>query len=180
MYTSFNARALGLDLSAEETLAIASEAGFEGVDLLVRDLVERGEDPATVRARMDDLGLRGGAWPLPVDWRGDSRRFARDLARLPKLAEAARLMGLSRTGTWVMPETPDRPEGDDPAVIAAHRAALVAFHVERLGAIARILAEHGSRLGLEVIGVETFQDRARSPVRPSPGGPGPRAGRLMG
>jgi len=155
MYTSFNARALGLDLSAEETLAIASEAGFEGVDLLVRDLVERGEDPATVRARMDDLGLRGGAWPLPVDWRGDSRRFARDLARLPKLAEAARLLGLSRTGTWIMPETPDRPEGDDPAVIAAHRAALVAFHVERLGAIARILAEHGIRLGLEVIGVET-------------------------
>src|SRR5918995_3380787 len=136
MFTSFNARALGLDLSAEETLTLASGAGFEGVDLLVRDLVERGEDPSTVRARMDDLGLRGGAWPLPVEWRGDSRRFARDLARLPKLAEAARLMGLSRTGTWVMPETPDRPEGDDPAVIAAHRAAWVTFHVERLGAIA--------------------------------------------
>jgi len=150
MYTSFNARVLGLELSTEETLTIASRVGFEGVDLLVRDLVERGEDPATVRARMDDLGLRGGAWPLPVDWRGDSRRFALDLARLPKLAEAARLMGLTRTGTWVMPETPDRPEGEDSAAIAA----LVAFHVERLGAIARILAEHGSRLGLEVIGVE--------------------------
>ena len=39
---------------------------------------------------MDDLGLRGGAWPLPVDWRGDARRFARDLDRLPVLAEAAR------------------------------------------------------------------------------------------
>jgi len=154
MYTSFNARALGLDLSAEETLTLASDAGFQGVDFLVRDLVERGEDPATVRARMDDLGLRGGAWPLPVDWRGDSRQFSQDLARLPKLAEAARLMNLSRTGTWVMPETPDRPDGDDPRGIAAHRAALVAFHVERLGAIARILAEHGCRLGLEVIGVE--------------------------
>ncbi len=154
MFTSFNARAMGLDLSAEQTLDVASVAGFDGVDLLVRDLVGRGEDPATVRARMDDLGLRGGAWPLPVDWRGDAERFARDLARLPKLAEAARLMGLLRTGTWVMPESPDRPEGDDPTVIAAHRGALVAFHVERLGAIARILAEHESRLGLEVIGVQ--------------------------
>ncbi len=155
MFSSFNARALGLNLSTEETLSIASEAGFDGVDLLVRDLVERGDDPSRVRARMDDLGLRGGAWPLPVDWRGDAERFARDLARLPKLAEAARLMGLSRTGTWVMPESPDRPEGDDPRVIAAHQASLITLHVERLGAIARILARHESRLGLEVIGVET-------------------------
>jgi sugar phosphate isomerase/epimerase len=155
MFTSFNARALGLDLSAEETLRIASDAGFDGVDLLVRDLVERGDVPATVRSRMDDLGLRGGAWPLPVNWRGDAGRFESDLARLPKLAEAARLLGLLRTGTWVMPESPDRPEGDDREAIAAHRASLAALHVERLGAIARILAKHEGRLGLEVIGVET-------------------------
>ncbi len=72
MFTSVNARAPGLDLSTEETVAIASEAGFDGVDLLVRDLVERGEDPAAVHTRRDDLGLRGGAWPLHVDQRGDS------------------------------------------------------------------------------------------------------------
>ncbi len=155
MFTSFNARAMGLDLSAEQTLDMASVAGFDGVDLLVRDLVERGEDPATVRARMDDLGLRGGAWPLPVNWRGDAEGFSRDMARLPRLAEAARMMGLLRTGTWVMPESPDHPEGDDPTVLATHRASLVALHVDRLGAIARILAQHESRLGLEVIGVAT-------------------------
>jgi len=99
IFTSFNARALGLDLSAEETLTLASGVGFDGVDLLVRDVVERGEDPATVRARMDDLGLRAGAWPLPVDSRGDAERFAYDRTRLPKLAEAARIPGLCRTGT---------------------------------------------------------------------------------
>lgn len=155
MFTSFNARALGLDLSTQETLTLASEAGFDGVDLLVRDLLERGEDPVAVRARMDDLDLRGGAWPLPVDWRGDAGQFARDLARLPRFAEAACILGLRRTGSWVMPETPSRPDRDDPAAIAAHRDAFVAFHLERLGAIARILAQHESRLGLEVIGVET-------------------------
>ncbi len=53
-----------------------------------------------------------------------------------------------------MPETPDRPKRDDPTVIAAHRAALVACHVERPGAVAQILAEHENRLGLDVIGVE--------------------------
>src|SRR5262245_3444473 len=105
MYASLNARALGLDLTAVETIGLASSAGFGGVDFLVRDLVEASIDPGSLRARMDDLGLRGGAWPLPVAWRGDAPTFAADLARLPRYAEAAQVLGLSRTGTWVMFET---------------------------------------------------------------------------
>ena len=53
---------------------------------------------------MDDLGLRGGAWPLPVDWRGPDDRFRNDLRELPRYAQAAALLGLYRTGTWVLPE----------------------------------------------------------------------------
>lgn len=161
MFMSFNARGVGLDLPVEETLSLAAAAGFGGVDLLVRDLVDSGASPRTLRARMDDLGLRGGAWPLPVSWRGEAGPFARDLQRLPRHAEAAAVLGLLRTGTWVLPETPGRP---DPARVepdseseseAAYLASVAALHVERLGAIARVLAEHGVRFGLEVIGVES-------------------------
>ena len=151
MYTSFNARAVGRNFSARETIEHAAAAGFGGVDLLVRDLVEAGDDPKSLRRRMDELGVRGGAWPLPVDWRGEADRFARDLERLPGLAEAATILGLTRTGTWVLPETPERPATE--AGRAAHFEATVAFHRERLGAIARTLAGFGHRLGLEVIGV---------------------------
>src|SRR4051812_29860497 len=105
MFASFNARAVGLKLSAAATLDLAAGAGFAGVDLLVRDLLEAGDDPRVLRARMDDLGLRGGAFPMPVHWCGDAATFARDLARLPRLAEAAAILGLSRTATWVLPET---------------------------------------------------------------------------
>jgi sugar phosphate isomerase/epimerase len=147
MFMSFNARAVGLDLPAEETLALAAGAGFGGVDLLVRDLVDSGAEPGRLRARMDGLGLRGGAFPLPVDWRGDAGRFADDLRRLPRYAEAAAALGLGRTGTWVMPETAG-PAGDDGGL-----ADTVRLHVERLGAVARVLDAHGIRLGLEVIGV---------------------------
>jgi sugar phosphate isomerase/epimerase len=150
MFPSLNARVLGLHLSAAETLELAAAAGFGGVDLMVRDLVAAGEDPIEVRARGDDLGLRGGAWPLPVDWRGDRERFRHDLDRLPRFAAAAATLGLTRTGTWVLPETsPEFPGGR-----AADRRATFEGHVERLRAVARVLAEHGSRLGLEVIGVE--------------------------
>jgi sugar phosphate isomerase/epimerase len=157
MFMSLNARALGLDLSAEETLELAAGAGFGGVDLLVRDLVDAGADRARLRARMVALGLRGGAFPLPVDWRGTAEAFARDLARLPALAAAAAELGLTRTGTWVMPETPGRP--DDPLA----RAATAALHVDRLGRVARALDAHGIRLGLEVIGVASSRTGRGAP-----------------
>jgi sugar phosphate isomerase/epimerase len=157
MFLSFNARALGLDLPAERAVELAAGAGFGGVDLMVRDLVAAGVDPVRLRDRMDGLGLRGGAFPLPVDWRGDEARFEHDLARLPDLAAAAAVLGVSRTGTWVLPETPGPP--DDPVI----RATTVALHIERLGRIARVLAPHGIRLGLEVIGVASSRSGRGEP-----------------
>jgi sugar phosphate isomerase/epimerase len=161
MFMSWNARAAGLDLSAEESIDLAAGAGFGGMDLMVRDIVDAGTDPIGLRARMDDLGLCAGAFPLPVEWRGDAARFERDLARLPRLAETAALLGLTRTATWILPETPNRFL--DPAAQAAHRSEVVAFHVERVGRIARILAQQGIRLGLEVIGVESFRSGRGEP-----------------
>ncbi|MGA2700515.1 MAG: sugar phosphate isomerase/epimerase family protein [Isosphaeraceae bacterium] len=150
MYASWNARAVGLGLTAGETVEVAARAGFGAVDLLLRDLVESGVDPWSVRGRMDELGLRGGAWPLPVHWRGNPEQFAEDLRDLPRYARAAATLDLQRTGTWVLPETDSTffpgTEGDDLL------RQTVSLHVERLGKIAGILADHGSRLGLEIMG----------------------------
>ena len=154
LFPSFNARALGLRCSAVETVELAAAAGFAGVDLLVREIDEAGESVSELRRRLDDRGLRPGAFPLPVDWRGGSERFQSDLARLPRLADLAATLGLLRTGTWVMPETPESFSGDGP--IAAIQAT-AQFHHERLGRIAEVLAGRSIRLGLEVIGVESFR-----------------------
>ena len=156
MFTSFSARAIGLsDLSASATIDLAAEGGFAGVDFLVRDLVRDGSDPASLRDQMDRRGLIGGAWHLPVAWRGDEPTFRADLAELPELAAVAARLGLTRTGTAVLTETPARPAEDaDPA---AYLGDVARMHVRRLGQIARILADHGSRLGLEVVGVRSFR-----------------------
>src|SRR5689334_17149052 len=106
MFMSFNARALGLTPDALESVELAARAGFASVDLLVRDLALAGHNPAALKRRMDDLGLRGGAWPLPVSWRGDEAAFRADLAQLPRHAATAAALALFSTGTWVMPELP--------------------------------------------------------------------------
>jgi sugar phosphate isomerase/epimerase len=161
MYASFNARAAGLNLSAAETIELAARAGFGGVDLLVRDLVDAGEDPRALRARMDHLGLVGGGFPIPVEWRKDASLFEHGLARLPRLADAAATLGLWRAGTWVLPETPAAPAGTGEPVEAFN--AVVAMHRVRLGAMARILARLGIRLGLEVIGVASARSGKGQP-----------------
>ena len=141
MYASFNARAVGLTLSAAETIELAAGAGFAGVDLLVRDLLDAGDDPRVLRARMDDLGLRGGAFPNPVQWRQDAATFQHDLARLPRLAEAAAQLGLRRTSTWVLPETPALTgPGADHAAVARDAPRAARCH----GAHARSRSASGS------------------------------------
>jgi sugar phosphate isomerase/epimerase len=156
MHASFYARGLGLDLSAADSVALAARHGFAAVDLMVRDLRDRGEDPREIRARMDDLGVLGGAWALPVDWKGDSERFEGDLRALPGLAATARALGLARTSTWVL------PGGTFPGV-AEDRECRLDAHADRLGRIAAILGREGTRLGLEVIGAETFRSVRGAP-----------------
>ena len=145
MYACFNSRALGLGLwNAFDSIAMAVESGFEGVDLLVRDLVESGVALEDVRSRMRDAGLRAGAWPFPFDWRRDEESYREGLRRLPEYARAASALGLTRTATWVLPMAP--PGMSDPEQVAD-------WHRRRLGPIARVLDDSGIRLGLEAIAV---------------------------
>lgn len=160
MFPSFNARAVGLSLGAEETIDLAASAGFGGADLLVRDLLAAGDRPDELRRKMDGLGLSGGAFPMPVSWRGDEAPFLRDLAELPRLLDAASTLGLSRTATWVMPEVPGPFAHLDPEVARERTAA---FHVERLSAIAEALSPYRIRLGLEAIGVARFRSGRTPP-----------------
>ena len=164
MFASYNPRALGIAQAARESIAMARGAGFEGVDLLILDLIEAGERPAELRRLMDDLGLRAGAFPLPIQWRDRAEvDFRRDLDALPRLAEAASVIGLLRTGTWIFPTIPA------PETLPGHLASgdpesrLLGFVEDRLGRIVEVLAGFEIRLGIEVIGVESFRAPGRPP-----------------
>ncbi len=154
MFPSYSARALGHTTTAESAVELAAAAGFAGVDLLVADLVAAGTDPARLRNRMDALELRGGAWPLPVRWRDDEATYRADLARLPGLARVAATLGLSRTGTWIWPALPDRIASPAEAIDRA---------VARLAPVAHILADAGTRLGIEVLGVASARPPGSRP-----------------
>lgn len=141
-------------MSAVDAIEIAAKAEFEGIDLLVRDIVDSGDNVTALRRRMDALGLRGGGWTLPMNWKNDEKAFEADLAKLSRYAAAAAELGLLRTGTWVRYES--EPIGEealaDPGRRNAEVSTALAWQTDRLGRIAEVLRREGSRLGLEILG----------------------------
>lgn len=154
MDASLNFRAIGLSVSARRTVEIAAEAGFDAVDVMVRDLVDSGEDPVAIRDLMQAQGVRGGACPVSFDWRRDNESFRAGIEALPNYAAAASILGLRGMTTWVLPES--RP--------GESAAESLAIQCERLPAIAAILEERGLMLGLEVIGVARFRSGKGTPL----------------
>ena len=90
-------------------------------------------------------------WGLPVAWR-DEEQWRQDLVELPALAELAQELGCMRTTTWC-------PSASDALAYQEN----FAWHQQRFGAIAAVLADYGCRLGIEFIGPQTLRDGHKYP-----------------
>lgn len=148
MFTSLSPGNIGIKATLAEGLALAREAGFEGLDFSIRevtDLVEKnGID--FVRHLFAEHGLRGGGWGMPVNFRKDEATLREELAALPRLAETAQALGWTRTATWILPFSDELDFGDN-----------MAHHADRLRPIAEILEAHGILFGLEYVGPATLR-----------------------
>lgn len=138
MYICLNRATAGASIAFDEFVALAADAGFPGAD------VELGWARLHSTAGLRDLfasrGLRFGGWGVPFDWRGDDETKLREgLKDLEGLAGYARELNIDSCATWIMPSS-DRPFIDN-----------WKFHVERLRPVARVLAQHGLRIGLEFV-----------------------------
>lgn len=148
MYKSASWGCIGVKVGFEEGLDLARQVGFEGVDTNIEraaQMQEAGQAAAFVELYAS-RGLRLGNWGFPVNWRGEAAAYQESLAALPRLAKAAEAVGATRCATWV-PSWSDDLDWDDNW----------AFHVDRFGPAARILADHGIALGLEFIGPKTLR-----------------------
>jgi sugar phosphate isomerase/epimerase len=133
---------LGIDASQDRAIELAAGAGFESVVPIPGDL-SRLDDAAltALMTRLSERKLAFGAADLPVDFRGDEELFRRELLALPRLAASLQRVGAKRVGTWI------RPSHDRLTYNENFRR-----HARRLREVARILDDHGQRLGLEYVG----------------------------
>jgi sugar phosphate isomerase/epimerase len=92
----------------------------------------------------DARGLKVGAWNLPFCPYREESEWNDGVERLPARARLASELGALRTAMWILPSHDS----------LSYRENFV-LHVARFQPIARILDEHGVRIGLEFIGPKT-------------------------
>jgi sugar phosphate isomerase/epimerase len=152
MYRNLNADALGIRANLAETIALARDHGFQGVDFSMAeaaDLVDRhGLD--FVRELFASAKVKPGSWDFPVNFRRDEATWQQHLDALPRLANLAQSLGCQRTATWIMPCSDE-----------LEFQANFDFHVARLQPAAKILSDYGCRLGLEFVGPKTLRATQR-------------------
>ncbi|MEA2711515.1 MAG: hypothetical protein QOF78_4116 [Phycisphaerales bacterium] len=155
MYTCLSPHAINVQANdLDQAIVAARMGGFEGLEIAVAhvaDLIDQhGVD--AIRKKFADAQIRPAAFGLPVEWRQDEARWRADLDKLPRYAKAAQALGVKRTATWVLPMSNDRALDEN-----------IRFHIDRFKPIAKILADHDIRLGLEFIGPKTLRDTQPHP-----------------
>ena len=149
MYINLSPGALGLTANLAETIRLAKEHGFEGIDLPLKEVAAL-PNPVQAAEDINNAGLRWGGFSLPVDFRKDEATYDAEMTRLEKWVPIAQQIGCDRC------YTPIRP-GDD----ELDYRACFDLHVKRLKPVAALLAQHEIRFGLEFIGPKTLRDELR-------------------
>jgi sugar phosphate isomerase/epimerase len=137
---------LGFHATFPESVELATKHGFEGLDPDAGYLASLNDD--ALHRLLDDLqkrSLKFGAAGLPVEFRKDSDIFNSDLKKLPATAAVLKSAGIWRINTWIMPCS------DDLTYLQNFRQ-----HAERLRLCAKVLADHGQKLGLEYVSPRTL------------------------
>lgn len=144
---------LGVRANQQQALDYAVKYGFEGITPSVGEFENKSS--AQIRAwleAMKEKGIRYGAAGLPVEFRRDDASFNTGLAKLPRQAKVLKQLGVTRMATWILPGS------NDLTYLQNFKR-----HERRLRAAAKILDDHGLRLGLEFVGPRTSRARNRYP-----------------
>jgi sugar phosphate isomerase/epimerase len=147
MHFCLNRATAGAGLPYDQFVQLAADAGFPGCD------VELGwalmTSPAALRELFESRRLRYGGWGVQFNWREQEATWRDGMTEMEKFARVAAELGIDSCATWLLPSS-DRPLMEN-----------WRFHVERLGPVAKVLREHGLRLGLEF--VAPFHHRRAKP-----------------
>jgi len=143
--------AIGVKAAPRDLVALALKHGFDAIeppgDFLARlTAAELGEFRASMK------GLAWGAAGFPVDFRGDDEKFKASLAQLPAKAAALQRAGVECVSTWLSPSHNELPREEN-----------FQRHATRLRESAKVLRDHGLRLGLEYVGTPSLREGRKHP-----------------
>jgi sugar phosphate isomerase/epimerase len=144
---------IGVSANQMEAIALAERYGFQAVEPFSGYLASLTDQQISdVVSSLEAKRLVWGAAALPVEFRQDEGKFNEGMKAFPKVAAALAKAGVNRVSTWLMP---------------AHNSLTylqnLRQHTQRLREVARVLKDHGHRLGLEYVGTYTLRNSRKYP-----------------
>lgn len=146
MFKNLNCGALGQKATFEETVALAREYGFGGVDIDLGYAQEKGAQAVKDLLAKNNLKAGGIGFNLAFREKDSDQAWADSLANLAKDAKLASQIGVTCSATWVPPTS----EG------LTFRQGFKRF-VDRIKPAAEIMGAYGIGVGLEFIGPRTLR-----------------------
>ncbi|MBL8240100.1 MAG: sugar phosphate isomerase/epimerase [Bryobacterales bacterium] len=144
---------IGVKANQMQTIQYAHHFGYEAVQPYGDEMAAMGAGPLEeLNGKRKEYRLAWGQSGLTVDFRKDEELFRKELAALPGVAAALQKAGASRVGTWISPNHDTLPY-----------LANLKQHAARLRQVAKVLGDHGQRLGLEYVGPKTLWTAKRYP-----------------
>lgn len=133
---------LGIKHDVRTMAPLAAAQGFEAISIVPALLADE-QTALEATAFIRDHGLKWGLLPLTADyyfWDVTDEQFAESLVELERRAKIAEKIGINHAYNHVWP-TSFRPFDEN-----------FDWHVKRVGAVSRLLADHGVKYGLEFLG----------------------------
>ena len=166
--TSLNASCVGAEtMSILEYADLAARHGFDGIDVpslgaamrtaqsmggpvALKDALDEKDIAPVIFGLAPEMGLAG------VEWRKDEERFRQSLKTLANLARFAHALGILRCYTYLPPAVDSDPGKFENML------------TDRLREIARLLDDHGIRVGVEWLGPHHLRAEGSNPFGTNP------------
>ena len=144
---------IGVPGDPRKAIGWATQYGFESIEPQAGFLAKLSDgELQEYLGQMREKKLAWGAAGLPVQFRGEDGPFEQSMKSFPDTARALQRAGVTRMATWLS------PGHNSLTYIANFR-----MHAKRLRESAKVLGDHGIRLGLEYVGPKTSWTRSRFP-----------------
>lgn len=144
---------IGVPSDPQKMAGWAVQHGFEAIEPSAKFL--GGLSDAGLEAYVGEMKVKNLVWGsagLSLDFRDSEEAFQKSIGEFPEFARALQRAGVTRVATWLSPSHKTL------TYVANFRQ-----HASRLREAARILGDHGLRLGLEYVGPKKSWSAQRFP-----------------
>lgn len=151
---SLNPGMIGVKANLAQTLDYAIKYGYEAISPFTNEVMESYSSEQLIAhdEKMKKHGISYCSANIPVEFRRDKDTFQEGFKHLKKFCQTMEKQGATRINTWIISSHSELTYMQN-----------MKEHGERLGECAKVMKDHGIKLGLEYLGMRTMLNQNRYP-----------------